>query len=322
MVRDHRDDPAQRCRRGDDGIRNLRSLGVHLSVDDFGTGYSSLTYLKKFPVEAIKIDRSFVDGLGIDGDDSSIVDGVIRLGHSLGLQVIAEGVETPLQLEQVPRDGCRRRSGVSVRSAVSPVPPARRTADPQPAPESAGSQLPSLRARSTSVVGIGLRRPTPNSFTWSTRKLDRPSAVNRSPIVRAPVAVRAWPVTSVNGCGIEITNNIDGRRIRWTWRSSRPRSSMSTIECAATTTSHVADAMSPRSARSACDALHGHLGGVGTSPHARRFCGVGSTAMALAPAPRIRLALNHSDTPSSTARFAPLRSPHSRSSASPVIPDP
>jgi diguanylate cyclase (GGDEF)-like protein/PAS domain S-box-containing protein len=92
-------------------LRDLRGLGVHLSVDDFGTGYSSLTYLKKFPVEAIKIDRSFVNGLGIEVDDSSIVDAVIRLGHSLGLRVIAEGVETPLQLAQLRELGADRGQG-------------------------------------------------------------------------------------------------------------------------------------------------------------------------------------------------------------------
>jgi len=82
-------------------LRKLRGLGVHLSVDDFGTGYSSLTYLKKFPVESIKIDKSFVSGLGIEVDDSSIVEAVIHLGHSLGLSVVAEGVETPLQLQRL-----------------------------------------------------------------------------------------------------------------------------------------------------------------------------------------------------------------------------
>jgi len=92
-------------------LRELRSLGVHLSVDDFGTGYSSLTYLKKFPVEAIKIDQSFVNGLGIEVDDSSIVEAVAHLGHSLGLQVIAEGVETPLQLTQLRELGADQGQG-------------------------------------------------------------------------------------------------------------------------------------------------------------------------------------------------------------------
>ena len=92
-------------------FRELRSLGLHLSVDDFGTGYSSLTYLKRFPVEAIKIDRSFVSGLGLEDDDTSIVEAVVRLGHSLGLTVVAEGVETPLQLSGLRDLGCDTAQG-------------------------------------------------------------------------------------------------------------------------------------------------------------------------------------------------------------------
>ncbi|NND75222.1 MAG: EAL domain-containing protein [Ilumatobacter sp.] len=92
-------------------LRELRSLGLHLSVDDFGTGYSSLTYLKRFPVESIKVDRSFVAGLGLEVDDTSIVEAVIRLGHSLGLSVVAEGVETPLQLTALRELACNRGQG-------------------------------------------------------------------------------------------------------------------------------------------------------------------------------------------------------------------
>ena len=92
-------------------LRELRSLGLHLSVDDFGTGYSSLTYLKRFPVEAIKVDRSFVNGLGIDAEDSTIVEAVVKLGHSLGLLVVAEGVETPLQLSRLRELGCDHGQG-------------------------------------------------------------------------------------------------------------------------------------------------------------------------------------------------------------------
>ncbi len=92
-------------------LRELRNLGLHLAVDDFGTGYSSLTYLKRFPVESIKVDRSFVSGLGIDQEDTTIVEAVVKLGHSLGLQVVAEGVETPLQLSRLREIGCDRGQG-------------------------------------------------------------------------------------------------------------------------------------------------------------------------------------------------------------------
>ncbi len=92
-------------------LRDLRSLGLHLSVDDFGTGYSSLTYLKRFPVEAIKIDRSFVAGLGLEAEDTTIVEAVVRLGQALGLHVVAEGIESPLQLSRLRDLGCDRGQG-------------------------------------------------------------------------------------------------------------------------------------------------------------------------------------------------------------------
>ena len=92
-------------------LRELRSLGLHLSVDDFGTGYSSLTYLKRFPVESIKIDKSFVAGLGLEQDDTMIVEAVVRLGQSLGLNVVAEGIESPLQLSRLRDLGCDRGQG-------------------------------------------------------------------------------------------------------------------------------------------------------------------------------------------------------------------
>jgi diguanylate cyclase len=121
-------------------LDTLSGMGVRIAIDDFGTGYSSLAWLKRFPVDEIKVDRSFVTHLDTDDSDAAIVRSTIELGRSLGVLVVAEGVETVEVFEQLAGYGCDVAQGYLV---SRPVPAAQlvtwfraRGADSGPVPSS------------------------------------------------------------------------------------------------------------------------------------------------------------------------------------------
>jgi EAL domain-containing protein (putative c-di-GMP-specific phosphodiesterase class I) len=101
-------------------LDSLRDLEARIFIDDFGVGYSSLAYLKRLPADAIKIDKSFVRGLGEDVEDTAIVRMIIELAHTLGLKVIAEGVETEEHLALLEEMGCDMAQGYHF---AKPMPP-------------------------------------------------------------------------------------------------------------------------------------------------------------------------------------------------------
>jgi diguanylate cyclase (GGDEF)-like protein/PAS domain S-box-containing protein len=100
-------------------LEALKELGVKMSLDDFGTGYSSLSYLKRFPLDLLKVDQSFIREVTTNPDDAAIVRAIISVGHSLGLDVVAEGVETPAQLAWLRRERCDQVQGYQFSHPVS-----------------------------------------------------------------------------------------------------------------------------------------------------------------------------------------------------------
>jgi EAL domain-containing protein (putative c-di-GMP-specific phosphodiesterase class I) len=100
-------------------LEKLSEMGVLVSVDDFGTGYSSMSYLRRFPIDKLKIDRGFVKDLMTRADDASIVQAIISLAHSLRLKVVAEGVETPEQLHSLRSMGCDQYQGFHFSPPIS-----------------------------------------------------------------------------------------------------------------------------------------------------------------------------------------------------------
>jgi EAL domain-containing protein (putative c-di-GMP-specific phosphodiesterase class I) len=102
-------------------LQRLKEIGVMLAIDDFGTGYSSLAYLRQFPVDVLKIDRSFVAEMDGSHDSSALIHTLVELGRTLGLTTLAEGIEDDAQLEGLRAERCERGQGFYFSRPVEPT---------------------------------------------------------------------------------------------------------------------------------------------------------------------------------------------------------
>jgi EAL domain-containing protein (putative c-di-GMP-specific phosphodiesterase class I) len=101
-------------------LGELKALGVRLAIDDFGTGYSSLSYLRRFPVDILKVDKSFIDAVATNAEDSALAQAIIELGHTLRLQTVAEGVEASDQASQLRTLQCELGQGFYFAQPLDP----------------------------------------------------------------------------------------------------------------------------------------------------------------------------------------------------------
>ncbi len=102
-------------------LKALRDTGVRVAIDDFGTGYSSMSYLRRFPVDALKIDRSFISGTAESGQSGAIIHTLVQLGKTLGLETVGEGIETPAQLQRLQREHCDSGQGFLLARPLEPA---------------------------------------------------------------------------------------------------------------------------------------------------------------------------------------------------------
>ncbi|HBB30358.1 MAG TPA: hypothetical protein DDZ80_23575 [Cyanobacteria bacterium UBA8803] len=151
-------------------LAELREQGIHLSIDDFGTGYSSLSHLVRFPLNTLKIDRSFIRQMKEHEEDTSIVWAIVRLAHNLGLEVVAEGVETGFQLEQLRKLQCEKAQGYFFSTPLDAEAATALLAESIWLEEQASKQV-GFEQNSLSLIGENLQSPVSMSLEKKLLKL-------------------------------------------------------------------------------------------------------------------------------------------------------